>query len=249
MPFTRYRTPTAYVYLQLTAYSVISKSAVKGTCVRHTGSPVPLLDPYLELAYKSSSSDFENSFYAEDRTADFSDAWSSANSGLKTQLGYEDCTAASLSSSVVPNWYLPSATASLSATLVKSSVPASHNHTTQIVILSVIVPTVALMIILVGFIAIRRYRKKRSQAVVTSQSTTTTDTQLYVDQKAELEDEERRKHELDGAGISYEMEGEDRIFEMPSGRDAETSVASIRATQELRGLEHSQELDVPGTAV
>ena len=82
-----------------------------------------------------------------------------------------------------------------------------------------------------------------------SQATTTTDTQIYVDRKAELEDEERRKHELDGGGISYEMEGEDRFFELPSGIDAETSLATIRETQELRGVEHSQELEVPGTAL
>lgn len=81
-----------------------------------------------------------------------------------------------------------------------------------------------------------------------SQPDMTTDTQFYVDRKAELEDEERRKHELDGAGISYEMEGEDRVFEMRSGRDEEMSLASIRGTQELRGVEHSQELEVLGTA-
>ena len=81
-----------------------------------------------------------------------------------------------------------------------------------------------------------------------SQPNTTTDTQLYVDRKAELEDEERRKHELDGAGIRYEMEGDDRIFEMPSGRDTEPSLASLRNTHELRGVEHSQEIECPGVS-
>ena len=66
--------------------------------------------------------------------------------------------------------------------------------------------------------------------------------QLYVDQKAELEDEERRKHELDSSGRTYEMEGEDRIFEMPG--DGDTGVRSDR-TQELGGVEHSKELEVP----
>lgn len=70
-----------------------------------------------------------------------------------------------------------------------------------------------------------------------SQPDIITDTQLYVDRKAELEDEERRKHGLDGVGISYEMEGEDRVFEIPSGRDVETSLESIRETQALRGVE------------
>ena len=61
----------------------------------------------------------------------------------------------------------------------------------------------------------------------TTSSETTSDVQLYVDQKAELEDEERRKHELDANGIIYEMDGEDRIFEMPGGGD--TGVRSAQS--------------------
>ena len=81
-----------------------------------------------------------------------------------------------------------------------------------------------------------------------SQPNTTTDTQLCFDQKAELEDEERRKHELDATGKTYEMEGEDKISEMPSGGNAEMRLASFRETHELRGVEHSQELEAPSDA-
>ena len=81
-----------------------------------------------------------------------------------------------------------------------------------------------------------------------SQPSITRDTQLYVDRKAELEDEERRKYELDAIGKTYEMEGEDRIFEMSSGGDEEMRLASFRETHELRGVEHSQELETPGDA-
>ena len=77
----------------------------------------------------------------------------------------------------------------------------------------------------------------------------TSNTQLYVDQKAELEDEERRKYELDAGSITYEMKGEDRIFEMPtSNKGTEMRLASLRETHEMRGAEHSQELEVPGSA-
>ena len=81
-----------------------------------------------------------------------------------------------------------------------------------------------------------------------SQPNTTRDTQLYVDRKAELEDEERRKCEMDATGTLYEMEGEDRILELSSGRDAEMRSASFQETPELRGVEYSQELEVPGDA-
>ena len=81
-----------------------------------------------------------------------------------------------------------------------------------------------------------------------SQPNSTADTQLYVDPKAELEDEERRKYELDTTSTAYEMEGEDKILEMSSGGDSEIRLASFRETHELRGVEHSQELEVPGDA-
>ena len=80
------------------------------------------------------------------------------------------------------------------------------------------------------------------------QPNTTTDTQLYVDRKAEFEDDKRRKYELDATGITYEMGGEDRILEMSKGGDTEMRLALFRETHELRGVEHSQELEVPDKA-
>ena len=75
------------------------------------------------------------------------------------------------------------------------------------------------------------------------------DTQLYLDQKAELEAEERKRHEMDDDSIRYEMEGEDRIFEMPSDGDTGMGLVSLRETHEMRGVEHSNELEVPGIAL
>ena len=240
---------------------------MNGNCVSVTGSPVPLLDPYVvsvKTINEVNSSGFthvrKNSSAI---TAEYSVFLDDAYSSLDLVLGYEGCTVALPPSPVVPTlanplWrntasveqYLASATASATASSTtrsaKSSVSVQHVHTTQIIVVSVITPIAGLMVFLLCFIAIRRYRKKRSQAVIISQLDTTTDTQLYVDRKAELEDEERRKYELDAAGISYEMEGEDRIFEMPSGGDPDMRLASSQETQELRGVEHSRELEVPG---
>lgn len=120
-----------------------------------------------------------------------------------------------------------------------------HHHSRQIIITSVVVPTVGLITLLLCFIIIREFRKKRSQAAVTNHSATISDTQLYVDNKAELEDEERRKHGLDAGVIRHEMEGENRIFEMPGDGDTRMVLALADITHELRGVEHSQELEVP----
>ena len=194
-------------------------------------------------------------------TAEFSAFLDDQYSSLNTWLGYEACTAALPPSPVVPalateasvaseNTLSASATVPPTATPAESSLSAPHPHTTQIIIVSVVVPTVGLILLLLGFLGIRRHRKKRSQLALMSQSNTTTDmdTQLYVDRKAELENEDRRRHEMDAEGIRYEMEGKDGIFEMPSGNDTEMRLASFRGIHELSGIEHSRELEVPGMA-
>ena len=67
-----------------------------------------------------------------------------------------------------------------------------------------------------------------------------------MDHKAELEDEARRKHELEAGGATYEMEGEDVIFEMPTDGNMRMGLALSNRTHELRGAECSEELEVPG---
>ncbi len=272
MKLKYYRSSFLLPYLHFTAYSVTSTSSEAGTCTKHTGSPVPLSleDPYVvsvptNVIPGSLTGQDSNAFY----TAYYSTFLDDAYSSLNTILGYESCTAV-LPSSVLSSLlatsgilYLPNvasetatttttpfffatATALPSATATESSVPVQHIHKTQIIIVSVVVPTIGLVTFLLCFIILRRYRKKRRQAAIKNQWDMTSNTQLYVDQKAELEDEERRKFELDAGGITYEMEGEDRIFEMPT--TAEMRLASLRETHEMRGVEHSQELGVPGSA-
>ena len=44
---TPYLQPYLQAYLHFTAYTVTSRSLLKGTCVQTTGSPVHLIDPYV----------------------------------------------------------------------------------------------------------------------------------------------------------------------------------------------------------
>lgn len=129
--------------------------------------------------------------------------------------------------------------------LTGSSTPGSRGHPTQIIILSVVLPTVGIMILLFCFIIVRRYRNKRSQAADAIHPEKSSDAQLYVDQKAELEDEERRRHELEAERTRHELNGEDTIFEMPDNGHSRMHSASSHRPHELRGAEHSQELEVP----
>ena len=67
------------------------------------------------------------------------------------------------------------------------------------------------------------------------------ETQPYLQKKAELEAEEKRKHELEAREMRYEMGTEGERYELPAGeRDS-----MKRTRQELRGEEHSTELEVP----
>lgn len=187
-------------------------------------------------------------------------------SSFYAKFGYEGCTPVLQPSQVLPTYqgrYIysssvtalrsatptgTSATVLPSATSTEDPVPMRHIHSKQIIIISVLLPTGGLTILLLCLIVIRRYRKKRSHATSTNQSGVTSDTQLYVDQKAELEDEERRKQELDGEGVRYEMEGNDRMhemYEMPGNASTPMELASYNEIHELRGVEHSRELEVP----
>ena len=254
-----HRTPILQSYLQLTAYSVISASSVRGTCVKGTGSPIPLPDPY--IFYIQSYDQWIGSY--DDLLLAISSSLSNAYSSLKNDTGYERCTTATTvpTSLVLPlgspstikqvasATALPLAPAVPSATSTQRSVHDQHVRT-GLIIVSVVVPVAVLIGVSLCFVGIGRYRKrKRSQPDGKDQRSLTSNSQIYVDRKAELEDEERRKHELDASGVSYEIDGEDKIFEMPTwDRDSGTRSASLREIHELRDVEHSQELEVPGNA-
>ena len=247
------------------AYSFTSKSLVKESCVDFVDSPVPLISPYTASVQPMDPYTTSDSSYvtknASAITAQFSVFLEDTFSSFYETIGYEGCTATLPPSPVVPAPQTladpsPASTPSIApaessatalASVTESPSPVRHVHSIQIIIPSVVLPIVGLMIVLLYFVDIRRYRKQRSQATSTNQPDMTSNKQLYVDQKAELEDEERRKHELDADGIAYEMEGEDTFFEMSGDGYKETRSVSNR-TQELRGMEHSTELEVPGSA-
>ena len=259
LKFTNYRTPFLKAYLHFTAYSVTSTSLVQGVCVKHTSSPVPLIDAYKISVQPIFPSYVSDGIYirknASSSTAEFSVFLNNAYSSLKAMIGYEGCTATLPPSPVIPafvNLSPASATAFASTTPAESSAVAlplateGHVHSTHIIIVSVVIPTAELIILLLYFIVIRKYQKKRSQEIFTNEPNKISNTQLYVDQKAKLEDEERRKHELNAGGTTYEMKEKDKRFEMSGDGNTQLGLVSSNKTQELRGAEHSKELEVPG---
>lgn len=80
------------------------------------------------------------------------------------------------------------------------------------------------------------------------------ETQPYLQQKAELEAEEKRRLELEAVEVRYEMDGETSRKAMPApGNDVRNEIdtvtrppmPSLRERQELRGEEFSRELEAP----
>ena len=86
----------------------------------------------------------------------------------------------------------------------------------------------------------KKLKKEAEDASSQNRESPHEETQPYLQQKAELEAEENRKHRLEARERRYEMGSEGERYELPAGgRD------SMRRTrQELRGEEHSKELDV-----
>lgn len=94
-----------------------------------------------------------------------------------------------------------------------------------------VAPTILIIIIISSVCRIRRRRRGKEEAATATQNVRNDegeDTQLYYQQKVELDDEQRR-HEMEAVEIRYEMEGEDRIHEKGVERRRRES-----ARQELR---------------
>ena len=93
---------------------------------------------------------------------------------------------------------------------------------------------------LFSFCIIRRRRRRKEEATTAVQDVgedEVDETQMYLQRKVELNDNQRR-HEMEAVDIRYELEGEDIIHEI-SGEEEQTP----SGRQELRGEEHAQELE------
>lgn len=109
----------------------------------------------------------------------------------------------------------------------------------------VAIPLAFLGLVLLGFLVYRRRKiqktMKEEDATPSKQESSHEDTQPYLQQKAELEAEEKRKYELEARERRCEIGNTVERYELP----VEKEDLMIRTRQELRGEEHSTELEVP----
>lgn len=161
-----------------------------------------------------------------------------------------------LTTSVTPATIGPSATsADFSASTSQSPRRASSTlDTNERIAIGVAIPSVITASCLVAFLAWgrskRSHRKTDSDEHVPNNSDSS---QPFLQQKAELEAEERRKIELEARERRYELNTEDTIHEADnqcngpeiSSYSPTHILSSHQQRQELRSEDHSKELEAP----
>lgn len=213
-----------------TAYSVNSQIEVNGSCTTTQGEPFILPTPYSVVT-----------------TADQPNfaLLSAAGSSFIDQIGFASCgvgvPAGSLTAENVIN---ASASASfdtaLAPSLSLSTAPASFTGADERtrsnglgkgakIALGIGIP-VFVLLLLFAFLFFWG-RLKRAKSLKSQESGSTTESHIgshpYLQQKAELEDEARRRHELDGEWKRYELDG----------------TGTTKHTQELPGEQFADEMN------
>ena len=154
--------------------------------------------------------------------------------------------------------------AQASAEVPSSQVSGSEVSALALVIIAIgVLPIeVAIAVIVLGIHRLVDRRQRRSPAPRKSIEKSTKNSLPYLQPKAELEDEQRRRHELHGENFAYELNGAGEIFQMPDG--TESLVLPVQRRQgiqempegnsmswelplheryEVMGDEHAQELE------
>ena len=189
-----------------------------------------------------SGGDVSIAFTSENITTPSASATISISSGATTFLTTStksfSSTAAAGSTNVAPT--------STSPALVTSSNGLSKASRIAI---GVVIPIACIALAaIIAFILIR-YRNGKRRAVLNEKNgendgQKTDSSSPYFQNKAELEDEERRKHELEANGVRYEMSAEETIHEAPTGGHSSSSRAQNQ--QELGEEGFSKELATDG---
>lgn len=99
-----------------------------------------------------------------------------------------------------------------------------------------------ILIVIIGFATLKfLQRRRRLKDNIGQVSTPSQNEQLYLQEKGELEADERVKYELHAESLRPELGGENAIYEMTATKDKNNLVEGRRL--ELRGEEHSKELE------
>ena len=238
-----------------TAYSITSAELVNGQCVTTSGSPVTLDPPYITPFIHTQRTLIPDSAFLSSALSSFVDylGFTSCSGGdISVEpislIPITNATETSLSPTSLPTILPHSSTTPISsAESTSSSASSPQNGTGKTGLDSQakvgIGVGIFVAVVIVSVFAGRkclRYRSRKLQNRAGENGTPSEEHQPYLQQKGELEAEEKRKYELQAEERRYELE-ENEIFEMPA-KEEKRERCNLRR-QELRGEEHCRELD------
>ena len=176
-------------------------------------------------------------------------------------VGRSAATSSAPSASVILSASALSRTAAAASSQALAGASSSANSGSEVSILAQIIIAIGvipiellIMAVVLGIHRLMHRRPSRPPQVEANGTNPTQDSLLYLQPKAELEDEQRRWHELHGEHTMRELDGEDEILQMPdeTGRQKihempesnngcwETPLGGIH---EVMGDEYAQELE------
>lgn len=231
--------------LLFTEYSISREYSSNGLCVTTSGPSIAVSPPY-SIAWPDSIS-----------ASDFGLFEQIANRSFLHYLGFSPCSTPRqdvVTTTFINSPSLTSLPPSATATSTKVPIPRVSTETsvarpshhrldehTKVGIGIVISVVVIALFLLAVFLSLRSYKIRKTKTLE-EKHTAPEDSQPYLQQKAELEAEEIRKHELEVGEIRHELDGKSRIHEISD--ESGHGLPSVYERQELRGEEISRELEV-----
>ncbi|KAL9628382.1 MAG: hypothetical protein Q9164_007298 [Protoblastenia rupestris] len=165
---------------------------------------------------------------------------------FQSYLGFETCNGLGavpvrMPTSISPTTFPPSSTPSTAEPHSTDKRPAFQGSGK--IGIGIGVPTILILFCLLVLCFWRSFYKKHVALGQTANAfSVAKDGQPYLQQKAELEDEARRKHELEAQAKMYELNGDDTLHESSAVVGEHALSKGTEARQELKGEEHAQEL-------
>ncbi len=200
--------------------------STNGLCSTETGSPVTLVT----IFSVSSRPTADPAALAGSATSSFVVDYLGLTSCLYT-LALATTLSASLSS------VSSAATLNTISNTPPPNVPSTASEQGAKAAIAIGVVVFVIVVISLSIFLLWRHRKQKEGAKQREQ-----DTQPYLQNKPELQDQETRKHELEATETGYEMDGSHTINELV-GTEGIRQTFSPGQMQELRGEECSRELE------
>ena len=139
---------------------------------------------------------------------------------------------------------LPAATTTSPPSQYAQHSSSSTVETTKLIIGLAVAIAVLVLLVSIGlasFYIVRKRRRRKREAIIAHQDVNNTNSekhspQMYIQQKVELDDEQRR-HEMEATYARYELEGANKIYEMPAGEKGRCGRPELSGEDRLKGLD------------